>query len=163
MLPVTPNPGWATTNPPSPYSSLAQVGLSTGAAVGSGTLSDASISGMLTVDSSKFTSALSANFDQVKALFTNATNSYSTEGLGQRWNGILTPYTSSALLGGYLSTEVQSESGRIKDLNSQIADWTTRLNLKQQTLQMQFTAMETALSQTQSTAASLTQSINQLG
>jgi flagellar hook-associated protein 2 len=153
----------STTSPVSPYSSLAQVGLSTGAAVGTGSLSDSSINGMLSVDSTKFASALNSNFDQVKALFTNATGSYSTEGLGQRLQGILKPFTDDALLGGYLSTEVQNEGTRINDLNSQIADWTTRLALKQQTLQAQFTAMETALSQTQATSSALSQQVSQLG
>jgi flagellar hook-associated protein 2 len=153
----------STTNPPSSYSSLAQVGLSTGAAVGTGQLSDDSINGMLTVDSTKFSQALATNFDQVKALFTNSTGSYSTEGLGQRLNGVLTPYTSDSMLGGYLDTSIDSETATIKTLNSEIADWTTRLNLKQQTLQNQFIQMETALSQVQSESSSLSSSIAQLG
>jgi flagellar hook-associated protein 2 len=153
----------STTSPASPYSSLSQVGLSTGAAVGTGDLSSDSIDGKLTIDSTAFTTALTTNFDQVKALFTNATGSYSTEGLGQRLSGILSPYTSSSALGGYLNTEVDNETNTIKSLQAQVTDWDPRLALKQQTLQAQFTAMETALSQSQSTSASLTQSINQLG
>jgi flagellar hook-associated protein 2 len=153
----------STTSPVSPYSSLAQVGLSTGAAVGTGDLSSDAIDGKLTVDTTAFTTALTNNFDQVKALFTNATGSYSTEGLGQRLSGILTPFTSSSALGGYLSTEVDNETATITSLQSQVTDWDQRLALKQQTLQAQFTAMETALSQSQSTSASLTQSVNQLG
>jgi flagellar hook-associated protein 2 len=153
----------STTSPPSSYTSLSQVGLSTGAAVGTGQLSDASINGMLTVDSTKFSQALAANFDQVKALFTNSTGSYSTEGLGQRLSGVLKPYTSDAALGGYLDTSIDTETTKIKTLQSQVADWETRLALKQQTLQAQFTAMETALSQVQSESASLSSSISQLG
>jgi flagellar hook-associated protein 2 len=152
----------STTSPASPYSSLAQVGLSTGAAVGTGDLNSDSIDGKMTVDTTAFTNALNTNFDQVKALFTNATGSYSTEGLGQRLSGILTPYTSSSALGGYLGTAVDNETSTITELQSQVTDWDQRLALKQQTLQAQFTAMESALSQSQSTSASLTQSINQL-
>lgn len=153
----------STSTPPSAYSSLAQVGLSTGAAVGTGDLNSDAIDGKLTVDSTKFQTALSTNFDQVKALFTNFTGSYTTEGLGQRLSGVISPYTQSSLLGGYLNTEIDNETSTIKDLNSQVSDWDQRLALKQQTLQAQFTAMETALAQVQSTSASLTQSINQLG
>jgi flagellar hook-associated protein 2 len=153
----------STTSPVSPYSSLAQVGLSTGAAVGTGDLNSDAIDGKLTVDTTAFTTALTTNFDQVKALFTNATGSYSTEGLGQRLSGILSPYTSSSALGGYLNTEVDNETNTIKTLQAQVTDWDQRLALKQQTLQAQFTAMETALSQSQSTSASLTQSVNQMG
>lgn len=153
----------STTSPASPYSSLAQVGVSTGAAVGTGDLSSDSIDGKLTIDTTTFTSALTTNFDQVKALFTNVTGDYSTEGLGQRLSGILSTYTSSSALGGYLNTEVDNETNTIKSLQTQVTDWDQRLALKQQTLQAQFTAMETALSQSQSTSASLTQSVNQLG
>jgi len=153
----------STTSPASPYSSLSQVGLSTGAAVGTGNLSSDAIDGKLTVDTNAFTTALTTNFDQVKALFTNATGSYSTEGLGQRLSGIVTPYTSSSALGGYLSTEVDNETSTIASLQTQVTDWDQRLALRQQTLQAQFTAMETALSQSQSTSASMTQSVKQLG
>ena len=152
----------STTSPASPYSSLAQVGLSTGAAVGTGDLSSDSIDGKLTVDTTKFTDALTSNFDQVKALFTNATGSYSTEGLGQRLSGVLSPFTSSSALGGYLSTEVDQETSTIQELQTQVTDWDQRLALKQQTLQAQFVAMESALSQSQSTSAGLTQSISRL-
>jgi flagellar hook-associated protein 2 len=148
--------------PASPYTSLTQVGLSTGAAVGTGNLNSDSIDGKLTVDTTKFSNALATNFDQVKALFTNFTGDYTTEGLGQRLSGVLGPYTQSSLLGGYLNTEIDNETSTLKDLNSQVSDWDQRLALKQQTLQAQFTAMETALSQVQSTSASLSQSINQL-
>jgi flagellar hook-associated protein 2 len=147
------------TNPPSQYTSLSQVGLSTGAAVGTGDLNSDSIDGKLVVDTTKFSTALATNFDQVKALFTNLTGSYSTEGLGQRLNGILSPYTSSSVLGGYLNTSIDGETATISGLNSQVQDWETRLALKQQTLQAQFNAMETALSKTQSESASLSQSI----
>lgn len=153
----------STTSPASPYSSLAQVGLSTGAAVGTGNLSSDSIDGKLTVDTNAFTTALTNNFDQVKALFTNATGSYSTEGLGQRLNDILTPYTNSSALNGYLGTSIDQETTTIQELQSQVTDWDQRLALKQQTLQAQFVAMESALSQTQSTSASLSQSVSKLG
>jgi flagellar hook-associated protein 2 len=151
------------TTPASPYTSLAQVGLSTGAAVGTGALNSDSIDGKMTVDTTAFQNALNTNYDQVKALFTNFTGSYSTEGLGQRLNDILTPFTESSLLGGYLGTEIDGETSTIQELQAQSADWDTRLALKQQTLQAQFVAMEEALSKTQSVSSSLTQSINQLG
>lgn len=150
------------TTPASPYKSLAQVGLSTGAAVGTGGLNSDSIDGKLTVDTTAFQTALNSSFDQVKALFTNATGSYDSEGLGQRLLGILTPYTQSSLIGGYLGTSIDGESATIKTLQAQSADWDTRLALKQQTLQAQYVAMETALSKVQATSSSLTSSINQL-
>jgi flagellar hook-associated protein 2 len=144
------------------YASLAQVGLSTGAAVGQGSLSQDSIAGKLTVNTGQFETALNANFDAVKQLFTHATGSYSTEGLGQRLNGIITPVTNSSLLNGYLGTAIQNEAKTITDLQSQVTDWDQRLALKQQMYQSKFTAMETALSQSQSIAQQLTGQIAQL-
>jgi flagellar hook-associated protein 2 len=145
------------------YQQLSQVGLSTGAAVGSGSLNSDAIDGKMTVDMTKFTTALNSNFDATKALFTNSTGQYATEGLGQRLQGIISPYTAPLALNGYLNTSIDSETSTIKDLQGQVNDWETRLAIKQQTLQAQFTAMETALSQTQSESASLTSAIAQLG
>ena len=144
------------------FSSLAQIGLSTGSAVGNGALSQDSIDGKLTIDATKFESALNTNFNAVKQLFTNATGNYSSEGLGQRLNGILTPYTSSSLLGGYLGSGVQNEANTIKELQAQVTDWDQRLALKQQAYQDQFTAMETALSQAQAIGSQLSGQIAQL-
>jgi flagellar hook-associated protein 2 len=145
------------------YTSLAQVGLSTGAAVGDGPLSQDSINGMLTVDTTTLETALNTNFDAVKSLFTNSTNNYSTEGLGQRLDGILQQYTNPSALGGYLSTEIDNETSTISDLQSQVADWDQRLALKQQMYQQEFTNMETALSQAQSIGSQLSSQISQLG
>jgi len=144
------------------YTSLAQVGLSTGAAVGTGALSADSIAGKLTVDHGKLDAALAADFDAVKALFTNATGSYATEGLGQRLAGILGPYTSSSLLGGYLDTKIDGETETVAELQRQVADWDERLALKQQLYERQFTAMESALAQAQAISAQLAAQIVQL-
>ncbi|HWB23156.1 MAG TPA: flagellar filament capping protein FliD [Gaiellaceae bacterium] len=145
------------------FSSLAQVGLSTGAAVGNGSISQASLDGKLTIDTSKFESALNTNFDAVKALFTNATGKYATEGLGQRLNTILNQYTSPTTSGGYLNSAIDSGTTQITELQSQVTNWQQRLALKQQMLQTEFTNMETALSQAQSVGSQLSQQISSLG
>src|SRR5262249_24930118 len=107
--------------------SFAQVGLSTGAATGTGSLSSDSIDGKLTIDTGAFTSALTTNFDNVKALFTNVTGDYSTEGLAQRLNGILTPWTAGSLSNGLLSTRIDGETATITSLQKQSSDWDVRL------------------------------------
>jgi flagellar hook-associated protein 2 len=132
---------------PAGFTTLSQVGLSTGAAVGKGALNQNSIDGQLTLDASTLSSQLAASFQNVKNLFTNATGSYSNEGLAQRLNGILGSYTGT---NGILSGQITGESSLIASLNQQKADWDVRLQEKQQTLQTKFTAMETALSQLQS-------------
>jgi flagellar hook-associated protein 2 len=144
------------------YTGLSQVGLSTGAAVGSGSISQDSLDGKLTVDTTAFETALNTDFASVKSLFTNATGKYSTEGLGQRLNTILNQYTEPTISGGYLNGAIDSETTTITELQSQVTDWQQRLALKQQSLQDQFTNMETALSQAQSVGAQLSSQISSL-
>ncbi len=144
------------------FTSLAQVGLSTGAAVGTGSISQDSLDGKLTLDTTAFESALNTNFDSVKALFTNATGKYATEGLGQRLNGILNQYTEPAISGGYLNSAIDGQTTAITELQSQVTDWDARLALKQQMLQTEFTNMETALSQAQSVGSQLSSQIASL-
>jgi flagellar hook-associated protein 2 len=148
---------------PGNLQSLAQVGLSTGAATGGGPLSSDSIDGKLTLDTGTFSDALSSSFDDVKALFTNVTGNYSSEGLAQRLGDVLTPWTASSASNGLLNSRIDGESDTIKDLQSQSADWDVRLSIRQQMLQAQFTAMETALSQAQSESSWLSGEISKLG
>ena len=145
------------------YTALSQVGLSTGAAAGSGPLSQDAIHGMLTVDTTAFQHALDTNFDAVKALFTHVGAAYDSQGLGQRLNGILGHYTNPSALGGYLATAGDNEAATLKELGSQVADWDKRLALKQQMYQQEFSQMETALSQAQSIGAQLSSQISKLG
>jgi flagellar hook-associated protein 2 len=144
------------------YSTLAQVGVSTGAAVGSGSISQDSLNGMLTVDAGTFSTALATNFDAVKALFTNATGKYATEGIGQRLDTILNQYTEPSSSGGYLANAIDGETSSITELQGEVSDWQQRLALKQQNYETEFTNMETALSQTQSVGAELSSQISSL-
>jgi flagellar hook-associated protein 2 len=148
---------------PQALQSLSQAGLSTGAATGDGPLSSDSIDGKLTLDTNTFSTQLSSDFADVKALFTNVTGSYSTEGLAQRLNDVLTPWTATSASNGLLNSRIDGETSTIKELQSESADWDVRLALKQQTLQAQFVAMETALSQAQSQSTWLDGEIAKLG
>jgi flagellar hook-associated protein 2 len=132
---------------PGAYQTLAQVGLSTGGAVGSGALNQDAIAGKLSLDGSKLSDALNADFADVKALFTNSTGSYGSEGLAQRLADVLTPFTQT---GGVMDSRIQTSDAAISDYTQQASDWDVRLALKQQQLRSQFTAMESALSQAQS-------------
>ena len=131
---------------------LGSIGLSTGAAVGTGTISQDSLKGKLTLDTTKLTSALASNFSGVKALFTNATGSYSSEGLSQRMNDIIKPQASGT---GVLASRITSEASLVTSYFQQIADIEQRVTLRETTLRAQFTAMETAVAQLQSTSSAL--------
>jgi flagellar hook-associated protein 2 len=120
--------------------------------VGSGTLNQDSIEGLLTLDADKLKTALTTRMSDVKALFTNVTGTYASEGLGQRMDDLLTPQVQT---GGVLASRIDGESSAIKDLKQQQADIETRVTLKETQLRAQFTAMETALAQSQSLSASI--------
>jgi flagellar hook-associated protein 2 len=147
------------TGRPANMNSVALAGVSTGAAVSSGTLNASSIQGDLTLDATKLTNALASNFDDVKALFTNVTGSYDSEGLVQRQNRVLNTFIGT---GGVLSSAIASQTTRINQLATQKASWDTRLAQREATLRQQYTAMETALSSAQSQGTWLTGQINSL-
>jgi flagellar hook-associated protein 2 len=126
---------------------FADVGLSTGASTGSGSLDPDALEGKLTLDTSKLSTMLDSNFADVKALFTKVTGSYSSEGLAQRINRRTDPF---AQTGGLLDIKVQTESSMITSLGDQMTAMDVRLATREQTLRAQFTQMETALSQLQS-------------
>jgi flagellar hook-associated protein 2 len=148
---------------PGTMQSLVQAGLSTGKPTGTGSLSSDAIDGKLTLDTATFSSALTSNFSNVKALFTNVTGSYATEGLGQRLNDLIKPWTASSASNGLLNSRIDNETKTISDLQGQSANWDVRLQTRQQMLQAQFTAMEVALGKAQSQSAWLDGQIAQLG
>ena len=145
---------------PSATSLLSQVGVSTGSASGTAKPSDDSVTGYLTLDSDTLGSALAGSLDNVKALFTNATGKYGSEGLSQRLSTLLNSYTSSTT--GMLSSYITSQGSLISSMQKQSSDMDERLSLRQQQLTAQFTNMETALSSLQAQSSWLTSQINSL-
>ncbi|HET6850282.1 MAG TPA: flagellar filament capping protein FliD [Gaiellales bacterium] len=133
---------------PSSLAMLSQVGVSTGAAVGTGALNQDSIAGKLTLDSSALTTALTNSFSDVKALFTNTSGTGSSLGMGQRLNALVDGMTNATT--GILTARINDEQSTIDDLKRQSDDMNVRLTAKEASLRAQYTAMETALSQAQS-------------
>jgi flagellar hook-associated protein 2 len=136
---------------PNDMQALSQVGLSTGKTTGGGALDQDAIEGKLTLDTTKLADALSTRLSDVKALFSNATGTYATEGLAQRLHGVVDPWvvgsgTSSAIF----DSRISSEQSMIDELVKQQSDMDVRLNDREAALRQKFTAMETALSQIQS-------------
>jgi flagellar hook-associated protein 2 len=131
---------------------LGSIGLSTGAAVGSGTISQDSLEGKISLDTTKLTSALASNFNGVKALFTNATGTYASEGLSQRMDDLVNPQAGST---GILAGRITSEASLVTSYFQQIANIEQRVTLHETSLRSQFTAMETAVAQLQSTSNAL--------
>jgi len=131
---------------------LCLVGLSTGKTVGGGTISQDSIEGLLTLDSDKLSAMLTNRFSDVKKLFTNVTGTYDSEGLAQRLDDLIRPQVQT---GGVLAGRIDSEGSAISDLKQRQKDIETRVALRETQLRAQFTAMETALSQSQSLMSQL--------
>lgn len=145
------------TGQPTAFSSLAQVGVSTGDAVGTGTISQDSLEGKLTVDSSTLASQLQAGFSSVKSLFTNPSSTdYTTQGIVQRLDGILTPQVEP---NGVLDSRMSSEDAIIQQLQQQQSDLQVTLTAKETALRAQFAQMESTMSSFQSTGNWLSQQI----
>jgi flagellar hook-associated protein 2 len=131
---------------------LSLVGISTGKTVGSGTLNQDAIDGRLSLDTDKLSDVLTDRFSEVKKLFTNITGTYATEGLAQRLDALIKPQVQT---GGVLAARISGSQSTIDDLKQRQTDIETRVALRETQLRAQFTAMETALSQSQSLMSQL--------
>ena len=135
---------------PAEMSYASQAGLSTGATTGEGALNQDSIAGRLKLDAGKLTEQLAARFSDVKAVFTNVTGSYSTEGVAQRLDGLVNTWVmGDGTNAGLIDARIESEQSLIDDLKSQQSAWDRRLATKEANLRKQFAALEAALSKTQ--------------
>jgi flagellar hook-associated protein 2 len=128
---------------PAGLASFADIGVSTGETTGGGTVSQDAISGKLTFDASKLTAALTTNPNGVRSLLGALSGG---SGLGQRLAGVLDPIVGS---GNVLDEEISGADADLRDLRDQIADMEQRMTQRETTLRAQFTAMETALQQSQ--------------
>ena len=123
---------------PTTLDQMNEIGVSTGSAFG--TLNQDAIEGKLVFDSTAFASALASDPTSVKNLLSG------TSGFGQAIDDLLAPTLQA---GGTMESRLSSEDAKQKTLNDQIAQMDVLLQKKQDTLKAQFTAMETALQQSQ--------------
>ena len=123
---------------PTTLDQMNEIGVSTGGAFA--TLNQDAIEGKLVFDTAAFSTALASDPTSVKNLLSG------TSGFGQAIDDLLTPTLQA---GGTMDSRLASEDTTQKTLNDQIAQMDVLLQNKQDTLQQQFTAMETALQQSQ--------------
>src|SRR4051812_48465258 len=123
---------------PTTLDQMNEIGVSTGSAFG--TLNQDAIEGKLVFDTAKFSSALASDPASVKNLLSGTT------GFGQAIDDLLSPTLQA---GGTMQSRLSAEDTRQRTLNDQIAAMDVLLQKKQDTLKAQFTAMETALQQSQ--------------
>ena len=136
---------------------LAQAGISTGATTGSGTFSQDSVDGKLTLDTTALTTALTSDPLSVQRLLGGATG---VTGFAQSFSTVLQPFSQA---GGIIDTELTNNDSDIKDLSDQLADFDQRMSTKQTYYQNMFTNLETSLNQLQGQSSSLASSLSGLG
>lgn len=128
--------------------------------------------GQLTFDPSAFKTELASNPGLVQSILGGSTDAgtdaisgtaddtVATDGIGARL-AVLAGQASDSTT-GMLTTLATGQDSTAKDVQSQIDDWTVRLQLRQQTLTAQFTAMETALGTLKNQSSWLTSQITAL-
>lgn len=129
--------------------SLADIGISTGAATG-GAPTQSSLSGALTVDTTTLDAAIQSNPDGVEQLLSSFASSFQTL------------VGADAGPGGTLSQRITDDSETSASMSSQLTDMEQTLTDQQTALQAQFAAMDTAIQQSQATESYLTSQISSL-
>ncbi len=117
--------------------SLADIGITTGAATGSSPYSQDAVSGKLTVNTQALESAIASNPNGIKAMLESWSNS-----LASTINSVAAP-------GGTIDLRIQGDTSELGDLTNQISDMNAMLADRQTALQTEFANMETALQQSQ--------------
>jgi len=136
---------------PSTMNSLSQIGVSTGDP--NSTITQDTLDGKLTIDETTLDNALANNPSGVRNLLAGPGDA---GGWARSFESVV---HAADTTDGTLDVAINGEGDEIKRLQSDISDWDQRLALKQQTLRAQFTAMETALSQSQTQGQWLTSQI----
>lgn len=133
---------YVSTNPDS-MDQLSELGISTGKAIGSGTLNQDSIAGKLSFDQAKFEEALAAGTTDVRKLLGGDT---SVSGFAHALDDLLAPVVNA---GGTLDETIKIQDARKKTITDQIRRMDDMIARKQEAMKRQFAAMERALSSSQ--------------
>lgn len=132
------------------YNNMLQIGVSTGATTGNGTISTSSLAGDLTLDTGSLTTALTTDPTSVHQLMQSFSIKFSSL------------VDLEAGPGGSMSTRISTDNSQSSFLGTQIANLQQANQVKQNQLIQEFAAMEGALSQNQSTSNWLTSQLNAL-
>jgi flagellar hook-associated protein 2 len=114
-------------------------------------------SGNLTFDSAAFASAYAADPVGVAAKFTTGDT---TQGFAARVQSVAKAASDST--SGSITSVITGKNSTIKAMQDSIDDWDTRLALRRDTLNAQYTAMETAMNTLKSQSSWLTSQISAL-
>lgn len=128
---------------------LADLGVTTGAASGSATYSADSVAGKLTFDESVFKTKLAADPAAVREFMGAKTG---TSGFAQQFETILSPLTSS---GSGIPDRIDQQNSSLSTLKQSLTRFDERLASRETQLRRQFAAMESALAASQTRQANL--------
>jgi flagellar hook-associated protein 2 len=132
------------------YATLASIGITTGATTGGGTTSADAIKGKLTLDESKLMAALEDDPLAVQKLLGGVSG---TAGFSQKFaGGVLSPLVG---VDGTFDQRLQSTTAQQNRIKDSLARMDQRLELREERLRAQFTAMELALQRSQAQAVDL--------
>ena len=138
------------------YDEMSEIGVSTGGAVGGGTLNQDAISGKLTFDESKFTAAIAANPQSVRKLVGGDTG---VSGFAQAFDNLLTPVVEAQ---GTLDQTISDADSEYRSLADRLTDMEALMTQKQELLKQQFTSMETAIQKSQAAASQVSGQLSAL-
>ncbi|HMJ01656.1 MAG TPA: flagellar filament capping protein FliD [Conexibacter sp.] len=127
---------------PAGMDSLADLGISTGSA--SATVSQDALAGRLSLDTAKLARALASDPDGVETLLAG------TDGVGGWARAFEDLVHDVSTTGGTLSNRIDGAGSELKRLQTSMASMDQRLEIREQTLRAQFTAMEATLARSQS-------------
>lgn len=135
---------------PTGMASLADIGITTGAASGDAPTSAATLSGQLQVNSTTLANAISTNPQGVEAVL-------------QQWSqSFYSIVNNEAGPGGTLDTRIQGDNDEISQLGNQISEQNNMLVLKQQMLTQEYAQLESTMSNIQSQGSWLTGQISSI-
>lgn len=129
---------------------LADIGISTGAVTGSGTLNQDAISGKLVFDEAKFDEAFAKDPLKVRQLLAGTTAD--PRGLGQELSALAGRFSDT---GGLIASRASETDASIQSIKESLARFDTRLDARRVRLERQFAAMESALAKSQALSAQL--------
>src|SRR3954451_21929049 len=136
---------------------LSELGVSTGSAVGGGTLNQDAIAGKLSFDAAKFTQAMATDPLSVRRLLGGSSGV--TDNFAKAVDDLLAPVVQAD---GTLDQTIKSQDAQRRVIADQIARMDRTLAKKQDILKAQFAAMEAALQASQSQGQWLSGQLNAL-
>lgn len=123
---------------------LSEIGITTGASTGGGTVSQSAIDGKLVLDEAKLDAKLDSNLLDVRRMLGAVSG---VDGFAQRFEGIIDPYTK---LDGQIDERLDAANSELARLKDAMDSLDERLELREKRLRAQFAALEGLLAQSQS-------------